>query len=243
MSCINSIFTKIKNFVTHSGVLPSLFSRCHHQLIFLKVSFPTFCPSAYGQIIWDFSRANFHAIRQAENCFDLDKAFSGLNIDERAKFSTECVLNVFCNFVPKKVITIRSKNSFGWLREWSLKKQESYAWSKNLKHGRSIADYQILCDITSRFKSSIKEAKSNCFSCLRESCNYSEKCRSILHRFLHKHKIPKISPIRHNNTVLTDTMVKGNTFNSFFYRAMFLNWDNQWAICGISTDLPLLAIC
>ena len=113
VSCINSIFTKIKNFVTHSGVLPSLFSRCHHQLIFLKVSFTTFCPSAYGQIIWDFSRANFNAIRQAENCFDLDKAFSGLNIDERAKFSTECVLNVFCNFVPNKVITIRSKNSFG----------------------------------------------------------------------------------------------------------------------------------
>ena len=39
---------------------------------------------------------------------------------------------------------------------------------------------------------------------------------SILHRFLHMRKIPKIPPLRHNNTFLTDTLVKANTFNSVF---------------------------
>ena len=33
---------------------------------------------------------------------------------------------------------------------------------------------------------------------------------------MHKRKIPKIPPIRQNNTFLTDALVKANTFNSFF---------------------------
>ena len=43
-----------------------------------------------------------------------------------------------------------------------------------------------------------------------------EEYWSVLHSFLHKPKIPKITPIRHNKTFLTDTLVKANTFNSFF---------------------------
>ena len=94
-SCIDLIFTTETNFVTDSRVLPSLFPRCHHQLIFAKVSFTTFFPPAYKRRIWDFSKANVNAIRQAVNCVDCDRAFNGLNIDERVKFLTECVLNVF----------------------------------------------------------------------------------------------------------------------------------------------------
>ena len=41
-SCIDLIFTTKTNFVADSGVLPSLFSRCHHQLIFANVSFTNF---------------------------------------------------------------------------------------------------------------------------------------------------------------------------------------------------------
>ena len=45
VSGIDLIFTTETNFVTDSGVLPSLFPRCHHQLIFEKVSFTTFFSS------------------------------------------------------------------------------------------------------------------------------------------------------------------------------------------------------
>ena len=46
-SCIDLIFTTETNFVTHSGVLPSLISRCHTQLIFAKVRFTTFFPPTH----------------------------------------------------------------------------------------------------------------------------------------------------------------------------------------------------
>ena len=102
------------------------------------------------------------------------------------------------------------------------------------KHGRSIADYQILRDITSKCKSAIKEVKSNYFSCLEESPNdpaiTSKKYWLILHRLLHNRKIPKIPPIRHNNTFLTDSLVKANTFNSSFAK--------QCSLIKTDSELP-----
>ena len=93
-SCIDSIFTMETNFSTDLGVLSSLFPSCRHQLNFAKVSFTNLFPPAYGQKIWDSARANVNVIRQAVNCVDWDRAFNGLNIDERVKVLTECVLNV-----------------------------------------------------------------------------------------------------------------------------------------------------
>ena len=110
-SCIDLIFTTETSFVNDPGVLPSLFPRCHHQLIFAKVSFTTFFPPVYRRRIWDFSRTNVNAIRQAVNSVDGDWLLNGLNTDERVKFLTVCVLNVFYNFVPNKVIIIRSKDT------------------------------------------------------------------------------------------------------------------------------------
>ena len=110
-TCIDLIFTNETNFVIDSGVLPSVFPRCHHQLIFAKVSFITFFPPVYRRRIWDFSRTNVNAIRQAVNSVDGDWLLNGLNTDERVKFLTVCVLNVFYNFVPNKVIIIRSKDT------------------------------------------------------------------------------------------------------------------------------------
>ena len=50
-SCIDLIFTMETNFATELRVLPSLFLRNHHQLIFAKVSFTTFFPPAYKRRI------------------------------------------------------------------------------------------------------------------------------------------------------------------------------------------------
>ena len=73
--------------------------------------------------------------------------------------------------------------------------QKVKIYQRYVKHGRSIADYQILCDITSRFESAIKEAKSYYFLRLGESWNdpaiTPKMYWSILHSFLHKRKYPK----------------------------------------------------
>ena len=103
-----------------------------------------------------------------------------------------------------------------------------------VKYGCSIANYQILRGITSRCKSAIKGDKSNYFSHLGESLNdpsiTPKQYWSILRSFLHMRKIPKIPPIRYNNTFLTDTLVKANTFNSFFAK--------QCSLIETGSELP-----
>ena len=192
------------------------------------MSFNLFFPPAYRRRICDLSRVNVNAIREAVKSVDWNRAFNGLNIDERVKFLIECVLNAFYNFSQTK-----SSHSGVKITLWmtpEIKRmilENSKIYWRCVKHGRSIADCQILRDITSRCKSGIKETKSNYFSRLGESLNdpaiTPKKYWSVLHRFLHKLKIPKIPLIRHNNTFLTDTSVKADTFNSFFSKAMFFN--------------------
>ena len=112
--------------------------------------------------------------------------------------------------------------------------ENSKIYRRYVKHGRSIADCQTLREITSRCKSGIKETKSNYFSslgeCLNDPAITPKKYQSVLHRFLHKLKIPKIPLIRHNNTFLTDTSVKANTFNSFF--------PKQCSLIETGSELP-----
>ena len=96
------------------------------------------------------------------------------------------------------------------------------------KHGRSIADYQILRDITSRWKSAIKEVKSNEFSCLEKSPNDPAITPKKHCLILHRLPIPKVPAIRHNNTFLTDSLVKANTFNfSFAKQCSLIKTDSE----------------
>ena len=113
------------------------------------MSFTTFCPPIYKQRIWDFSRVNVNAIRQAVNCVDRGRAFNGLNVDERVKFLTECIFNVLYKFVPNKVITIWSKDTLCMtleIKRMVLEKTNIYR--RYVKQVRSIANYQIFRDIT-----------------------------------------------------------------------------------------------
>ena len=57
-----------------------------------------------------------------------------------------------------------------------------------------------------------------------------KKYWSILQSFLHKRKMPKIPPTRHNNTFLTDILVKANTLNSSFAK--------QCSLIETSSELP-----
>ena len=115
----------------------------------------------------------------------------------------------------------------------SMVPEKAKVYQRYLKHGRSIADYQILRDITSRCKSAIKETKSNYFSGLGESLNdpaiTPEKYVDVK-QFSIEGKNTKNSSQRHNNTFVTDTIVKANTFNSFL--------ANQCSLIERGSELP-----
>ena len=101
-SCIDLIFLSAMDLIIDSGVLPSLFPRCHHHLVFTNLNFKVSFPPAYKCRVFDFYRANIPAIHQTITGINLDTAFIGLNVEDRVSFLTDCLFNVFRNFVPNK---------------------------------------------------------------------------------------------------------------------------------------------
>ena len=113
-SCIDLIFSSTTAFVSESGILPSLHPRCHHQVVFTKLNFKVRFPPAYQRRIWDFNRANPETIKRALDGINWEMVFHDLNVDGRVSFLTDCILNVFRNLIPNKIITIRSKDTL-WM--------------------------------------------------------------------------------------------------------------------------------
>ena len=97
-SCIDLIFTSSEALVCDSGVLPSLHSRCHHQITFVKINFQMKFPPSYERKIWDFSRANEREIVLALNAIDWDTSLQGLNVDDCVALLSEYILNIFFKF-------------------------------------------------------------------------------------------------------------------------------------------------
>ena len=235
-SCIDLIFSSANHLSLDSGVLPSLYPRCHHQIVFCKIDFKIPFPPAYKRRIWDFSRANSTAIKRAMDMANWDRLFEGLDIDDQVSLLTETLLNIFSNFVPNKILTVKNKDSV-WMtagvKRLLLEKGKIY--ERYVKNGRTEEDFATLSEAQSRCKKAIKDAKKTYYTRLANSFNdpslASKKYWSILNQFLHKKKSPRIPPVRNaSNNLVADTLEKANIFNRFF--------ANQCSLIETDSVLP-----
>ena len=222
LSCIDLIFSSTRDHIIDSGVMPSLYPRCHHQLVYAKFNFKTPFPPAYQRRIWDFSRADINAIKRSVNLVDWDRVFSGLDLDQKVSVLTEFIFNIFSNLVPNRIITIRNKDAL-WMtaeiKRFILEKARIYR--RYVKNGRNAIDKQCLQEITFRCREAIKLAKEAYQTKLSSSLNDPnigpKKYWSTLNNLIHKRKITRIPPIRNtSNNIVTDVSEKANVFNTFF---------------------------
>ena len=69
-SCIDLIFTNQPNLVINSGVNPSLYQNCHHQIIFAQINLKVYYLPPYKRLVWDYKKANIDAIILALKSFN-----------------------------------------------------------------------------------------------------------------------------------------------------------------------------
>ena len=234
-TCIDLVFTSSPKFVIDSGVHASLHPRSHHQVIYTKLNFKVHFSPSYKRKIWDFSQADIDSIRQAILEVDWERSFSNLNINEKVMHLTDCIQNIFSNFVPNKIVTVRDKDA-PWMTP-EVKKlilQKAKIYKRYVKNGRNENDYHNLRECISQCKNACNEAKNAYYTKLSTSLNdpniESKKYWSIINKFLNKRKIPKIPPITHNNSIVTNIKEKAGLFNEFF--------ANQCRIIETDTILP-----
>ena len=113
-SCIAFIFTQQPNLVTSSGVHASLHNNCHHQITFTDINhFIEYLPPNH-RFIWDYSNADILDIRKSVSSINWSHLFFDNHIDIQVE---ECVLNVFKNFLPNKLLFLMIKHLSGWINQ------------------------------------------------------------------------------------------------------------------------------
>ena len=81
--------------------------------MYTKSNLENYFPQPYEQEIWNYGQGNTELIRRAVHEFNLQRAFSNLDINERGSFFNETILNIVSNFMPHETIICDDKDRPG----------------------------------------------------------------------------------------------------------------------------------
>ena len=100
--------------VIESGIHSSVYSSCHHQIVFAKFNLKICHLPPYSREVCHFKEAKTDFIRRALNDFNWERAFSNTNVNEKVcnnwlSFNNS-VLNVLSNFIPHETILCDDKD-------------------------------------------------------------------------------------------------------------------------------------
>ena len=110
-TCIDLIFTDQPNVFVDSGVISSLDNHCKHQIIYGKMNFSTPSPPPYKRTIWEYKKADKHAIAASFQLIDWHKLISNLNADDIATKFTSVVIQIMTKYIPNKTVTVDDKDA------------------------------------------------------------------------------------------------------------------------------------
>ena len=234
-SCIDLIFVNQPNLVVESGVHPSLYNTCHHQIVYAKISFKVILPPSYEREVWHYNRANISLINRSIEMFDWEKAFMSISIDDQVALLNKTLLNIFRNFIPHETLKCNYKDP-----PWMNKEIKSALRKKNRVYKRFICSGRLpeheakLQQVTEEVSNLITHSKDTYFKKLGDRLNDPRTGQktywSVLKRVLNKTKIPNIPPILVDGIFETDFKRKAELFNVFF--------ANQCNIFDNGSSLP-----
>ena len=78
MSCIDLLFCNNQNTISNYAVDISIFDKCHHNIIFGKVSIRGPLPPVYICEVWNYSEANVENIKYEISNINWSKALENL---------------------------------------------------------------------------------------------------------------------------------------------------------------------
>ena len=126
-SCIDLIFTDQPNLIIESGVHPSLHEQCHHQIVYGKLSVSNIAVPPYTRKIWYYDKADIIGIMKSIEMFRWQQHLDNItHPDEQVKLLNEGLLNMYSNFIPNEVKTIRPRQA-----PWITKSVKNFLRNKN----------------------------------------------------------------------------------------------------------------
>ena len=221
-SCIDLIFTDQPNLIIESGVHPSLHEQCHHQIVYGKLSVSNIALPPYTRKIWYYDKADFVAIRKSIKMFAWREHLEKLICpNEQVKLLNEVLLNIYSNFIPNKVKTIRPRQA-PWITQAvkNFLRKKNRAYKSFVRSGRPGDKLEGIQKMISEGARLVEEAKRNYFfkagKTLANPGSSSKTYWSLINTVLNKAKIPMIPPLLENGLFVTDFAEKAQIFNDYF---------------------------
>ncbi len=85
---------------------------CHHQIVYGKLSVSNIKLPPYKRKIWYYDRADFVSIKKSIEIFSWQQHLNSLTaLNEQVELLNEVLLNIYSNFIPNKVKTIRPQQA------------------------------------------------------------------------------------------------------------------------------------
>ena len=221
-SCIDLIFTDQPNLIVESGVHPSLHEQCHHQIVYGKVSVSSIPVPPYTRRIWHYDKADFVAIRKSIAMFRWREHLENLTCpNEQVKLLNEVLLNIYTNFIPNEVKTIRPRQA-PWIKRTikNFLRKKNHAYKNFVRNGQPENKFEGIQRMISEGSKLIEDAKRNYFLKAGETLANPGTARktywSLINTVLNKAKIPIIPPLVENELFITDFTEKAQLFNEYF---------------------------
>ena len=127
-SCIDLIFTDQPNLIIESGVHPSLHEQCHHQIVYGKLSVSHVAQPPYTRRIWHYDKADLSIDKMKSiDMFNWQDHLNKIESpNEQVKLLNDVLLNIYSNFIPNQVKTIRPRQA-----PWITKTVKNFLRKKN----------------------------------------------------------------------------------------------------------------
>ena len=221
-SCIDLIFTDQPNLVVDSGVYPSLHEQCHHQIVYGKLSVSNIALPSHTRRVWYYNKANIVAIMRSIEMFHWHQHLGTITCpNDQVKFLNEVLLNIYSNFIPNKVKTIRPRQA-PWVTQTvkNFLRKKNHAYKSFLKNGQPDDKLEGIQKMITDGSRLIEDAKRNYFlktgNTLAHPGTSNRTYWSLINTVLNKAKIPIIPPLLENGLFVTDFTEKAQLFNDYF---------------------------
>ena len=109
--CIFMILLSQQNLSQSMTSHDFLFHTCHHQIIFAKIDLDIHLPPPYKREVWSYNRGKVELINQAISLFDWDSVLAPLDVNNQVTLSNETLLNIFRNFIPRKLLECNGRDA------------------------------------------------------------------------------------------------------------------------------------
>ena len=172
-TCIGLIFCSQPNLVSESGVLSSLHSNCHHQIIYAKFNLKIHYPPSNEREIWYYNQGDFDLINQAIDIVNWDVALATYDVNDQVSVFNEIILNVMKNFTPHEKISCDIKkliHNTNMIYRSSMRNQYNQVLQQKLIRSKEILNEEI--DL-SREKYYEKMSNKLCNSKSNSKCYWS----------------------------------------------------------------------